>query len=130
MTLKGDPALCHENVDQPWPPQMFDDMELLVKPEASPQVRGKVPKVWKTTEVLVNGLDQYDWGASWEPSASIRSQSSDFKLEDKVVSEGGSNDRTQSEHVYAKRGKMVWKKGELAKGNKESVKVAELSGVG
>ena len=39
-------------------------------------------------------------------------------------------DRTQSKHVYAKRGKMVWERGELAKGNKESVKVAELSGVG
>ena len=126
VSLKGDPDLCQEDRGQPLPPQLSDDMKLLDEWEAPLRISGNV----QATELMVKWPNGPDWGASWEPSASIRSQSSDFNLEDKVVSEGRSNDRNQSKHVYARRGSKVFERGELAKGNTECVRGAELSGVG
>ena len=130
VSLKGDPDLCQEDRGQPLPPQLSDDMKLLDEWEAPLRISGNV----QATELMVKWPNRPDWGASWEPSwepsASIRSQSSDFNLEDKVVSEGRSNDRNQSKHVYARRGSKFFERGELAKGNTECVRGAELLGVG
>ncbi|KAL5563463.1 hypothetical protein UlMin_033210 [Ulmus minor] len=113
VSLKGDPDLCQEDKGQPLPLQLSDYMKLLGEWEARLRIPGNV----QATELMVKWPNGPDWGASWEPSASIRSQSSDFNLEDKVVSEGRSNDRTQNKHVYARRGRKVFERGELAKGN-------------
>ena len=77
----------------PLPPQLTDDLELLVEPE---QVLGTCPSSGSThskIDILIKwkGLPYYD--ASWEPFLLIQDQFPDFHHEDKVNLRPGSNDR-------------------------------------
>ncbi|KAL5547692.1 hypothetical protein UlMin_002923 [Ulmus minor] len=117
---------------QPLPPQLTEDLELVVEPEAILQVRTAPAMQGGGKEVLVKWLSLPDWEATWEPLAAISSQFPDFNLEDKVLREEGSNDRTLEverppiKFVYTRRGKKV--NAELAESNEIGVMGAELAG--
>ncbi|KAL5559611.1 hypothetical protein UlMin_035822 [Ulmus minor] len=120
-----------EYFGQPLPPQLTEELELVVEPEAILQVRTAPAMQGGSKEVLVKWLSLPDWEATWEPLAAISSQFSDFNLEDKVLREEESNDRTFEverppiKFVYTRRGKKV--NIELAESKEKGVMGAELA---
>ncbi|KAL5565182.1 hypothetical protein UlMin_028346 [Ulmus minor] len=102
VTLKGDPALCHEYVEKSLPPKLLDDMELLLQSENNLRTRCVGHTTGNPTEFVVKGPDQPDWGGFWGPVAALRSN---VNLEDKVLLEGRSNLRSPNIHVCDRRGK-------------------------
>ena len=92
---------------QPLPPQLSEELELVVIPEAILQVRCEA--VWTDIirEVLVKWAGLPDCEATWEPLQSLLAQFPDFNLEDKVLSKEGSNDRPLIKWVYSRRGSKV-----------------------
>ncbi|KAK0579410.1 hypothetical protein LWI29_026017 [Acer saccharum] len=92
---------------QPLPPQLSEELELVVTPEDILQVRHDAVRPDIIREVLVKWAGLPDCEATWEPLQSLLAQFPDFNLEDKVLSKGGSNDRPPIKWVYSRRGRKV-----------------------